>query len=125
MSKTDELTLRALKSEFKRVSALESKAKAEYDEYMNIHHELIAINKEFAQIVKENRGKNSLSESQKTLDKLEALKKRQDRAKKVTDKDLMKLIDSHQELELEKIGLIDAISILNFELKQRGIVCDK
>ncbi len=113
MKRGEELTHACLKKEFKRLSKAVDKAKAEYDEYMNIHHEMIAIRKEFAEIVKsQNYGES--------LEKLDSLKKRSARCERIRKKDLVKLMDNHIDLQLERDSIGQEMARIEFRLNLRG-----
>lgn len=114
MLRGEELAYNALKKEVKRLSKATDKAKAEYDEYMNIHHEMISINQEFAEIVK------SKEHGKHVLDKLNALKKRSDRCDRVRKKDLLRLIDRHIELQLDRDSVAEEMYMMEFRLGLKG-----
>lgn len=115
MTTGEDLALGAMRKEHKRLSAIADKAKREADECSNIADEFIAIHKEFAAIVE------SKEHGQHVLDKLSALQRRRDKAKKILDKDLIKLLDRQHEAEWKRDQLGSEIQMMEFRqsLRQR------
>lgn len=101
MTRGEEISLHAMKKEFKRLSRVAEKAKQEADEATHIGSELLAIHQEFAEIVK------AKETGPKVLKKLEALQKRSDRAKKIQKKSIVELMDKQikAESDCESLGL--------------------
>jgi hypothetical protein len=109
----EELALSAMKKEFKRLSRLAEKATAEYDEYINIGSELVAIQEEFARIV------NAKEHGHHIIQKLESLQARRKKAMKILDKDLLKLIDKQHLAEIKRDSLGSEIQRLEFRRSLR------
>ncbi len=107
----DDVTLRALKNEHKRLTAKEVAAKKEYDEYMNIHNELIAIRKDFADVIK-------IKPLEKQLPELSKLTKRSEKAERIMKKDLSKLIEKHSAAKSDLWECSDALSIAEFRARK-------
>lgn len=116
MTKGEKIVIEALKREFKRLSRIAEKAKAEAEENMNIATEMLAIHKEFAAIV------NAKEHGEHVLRKLNALKKRRDKAQKILDKDLLTLLNKQSDAEIERDSLGSEIQRLEFRhsLRQRA-----
>lgn len=113
MKSGDEITLDALKREHVRVSRIAAKAKAELDEYMGIHDEFFAIHRELAEIIQSNK------HGADTLKRLDALKKRKDRANAILKKDLVKLSDRQFETEWQASQVAQEIGHIEFRLSLR------
>lgn len=112
----EEIALSAMKKEFTRLSRIADKAKAEADENMGITSEMLSIHQEFVEIV------NSKEHGEHVINKLEALKKRRDKAQKVLDKDLLTLLNKQSEAEIDRDSLGSEIQMLEFRrsLRQRA-----
>jgi len=110
---SDELTYGLLKKEHARLLKLEKKAEAEYNEYMNIHHELIAIRQEFAKVL-------DIKDFKKQKPLLDALIARSKRADEITQKDLSKLTDKHHQLKMDLSKVAHELSTIEFRLELRG-----
>ena len=109
----EELTLIAMKKEFKSLSRKAGRAKKSTDEYMEIGSELLAIHNEFAEIVKSGEhGKG-------VIKKLDALKVRSGHAEKIRKKDLIKLLDKQSEAEIARDALGSEIQMMEFRLSLR------
>jgi hypothetical protein len=113
VSNGEELALAAMKRDLKRLSKAAEKAKAEADEYMNVGSEMLAIHKEFAEIVK------SRDHSPATLKKLERLQARSKRTDRIRNKDLCKLTDKQFEAEQKRDALASKVQALEFRLSMR------
>lgn len=116
MTTGEQLALNAMRRDHKRLSTVADKAKREADERSNIAGEFLVIHKEFAAIVE------SKEHGQHVLNKLSALQRRRDKAKKILDKDLIKLLDRQHEAEWERDQLGSEIQMLEFRqsLRKRG-----
>lgn len=112
----EEIALSAMKKELTRLSRIADKANAEVDEYLNIGSELLAIHEEFSEIVK------SKEHGSHIVKKLEVLKGRRDRAQKITDKELIKLLDKQHKAEIERDSLRQEIhrTEFRFSLRQKA-----
>lgn len=108
MSNGEDLALAALKRDFKRLSKIADKAKAECDEYMNISSEMLAIHDEFVQIVKDK------DHSPAVLKKLDALKQRSEKAEKIRSKDLIKLLSKQNDTGFNRDSLGQEIQLMEF-----------
>lgn len=105
------VALEAMRKEFKVLSKKAERAKAECDEYMGISIEAFAIHEELGTIVK------SKEVGQHIIDKLEALKKRQDRVNRILKKDLLTLTDNQLNAEIKRDEL--AGEIQRYERRMR------
>lgn len=114
MSNGEELALAAMKRDLKRLSKAAEKAKAEADEYMNVGSEMLAIHKEFAEIVKYR------DHSPATLKKLKDLQLKSERTDKIRKKDLSKLLDKQFEAEEKRAALAGEVQALEFRLSMRN-----
>lgn len=114
MSNGEELALAAMKRDLQRLSKAAEKAKAEADEYMNVGSEMLAIHKEFAEIVK------SRDHSPATLKKLKDLQLKSERTDKIRKKDLSKLLDKQFEAEEKRAALAGEVQALEFRLSMRN-----
>ncbi|SDZ95299.1 hypothetical protein [Marinobacterium iners] len=103
-----EIALSAMKKEHKRLSRLADKAKADVDENMNVGSELLAIHKEFSEIL------NSKEYGEHIVKKLESLRVRRDKAQKILNKDLSKLLDKQYEAETKRDSLGSEIQMMEF-----------
>ena len=106
------ISTRGDEKEFTRLTKLATKAKKESDECMEVGSELIAIQSEFADIVKS--GENGVH----VLKKLDDLKKRSDKADKIRKKDLLKVFDRHYEAEGNAHALGSQIQMMEFRLNR-------
>jgi len=109
----EELALVAMKKEFSRLEKIAERAKAEADEYMSIGTEMLSINQEFVEIVK------SKEVNESSLKKLNALKKRSDKAEKIQKKDFIKLIDKQSDAEINRDRLAYEIQRIEFRQSLR------
>ena len=108
-----EIALSAMKKELTRLSRLADKANAEVDEYLNIGSEMLEIHEEFSEIVKSKEHDSHI------IKKLEVLKDRRDRAQKMLDKDLMKLLDKQHKAKIERDSLLQEIQTTEFRFSLR------
>lgn len=99
MKRGDELALDAMEKEHKRLSLKASRAKASYDEWLNVGHELIAIILEFRELTVSGKP------PEEQLKKLKELKQRQEKADKIKNKDGMAIIDTLYDAERERDAL--------------------
>jgi len=113
MNSKEKVVLAALKRDLKRLSKAAEKAKAECDEYLNVGREMIAIHEELALIVK------AKETGPEVLKKLEALKRRRDKAERTMKKDLVKLIDKQHEAEFARDSLSSEIQMMEFKINLR------
>lgn len=104
----EEIALSAMKKEHKRLSRLADKAKTDVDENMNVGSELLAIHKEFSEIVSSNE------HGEHIVKKLESLQVRRDKAQKILNKDLLKLLDKQHEAETKRDRLGSEIQMMEF-----------
>ncbi|QDP47116.1 MAG: hypothetical protein Tp1111SUR522732_54 [Prokaryotic dsDNA virus sp.] len=110
----DELTLNALKKEFTRISRLAEKAKKDADDYCDAGSEVVACHVELKGII------DSKEHGQSVLDRLEKLKKRNDRAHRLMKKDALKLFDRQYNLDSQRNDLANQISRIQFRLELSG-----
>ncbi len=114
MNSKEKVVLAALKRDLKRLSKAAEKAKAECDEYLNVGSEMAAIHEEFALIVK------AKETGPEVLKKLEALKRRRDKAERIMKKDLVKLLDKQHEAEFAEESLGEEIQAMEFNINLRA-----
>ena len=114
MITSENLVLKAVKKEHKRLVQIALKAKLEVDEYMEIGNEYIAIYKEFAVIVK------SGTHTKSQIKKLAVLSKRSERVEKIRKKDLIKLLDKQSSAEFERDSLGQEVEMLNLRYQIRN-----
>ena len=114
MTKGEQLTLAAMRKEFKRLSRVADKAKAEVEECINITTEMLAINQEFIAII------DSGEYGQTAIDKLDALKKRRKRAEAIFNKDIIKLSEKKAETAGERDALGSEIQMMEFKFSLRS-----
>lgn len=114
MKSGKELILIAMKKEFKRLSRIADKAKAEADEYMSSGSEFIAIHNELCEII------NSKETGKSVLKKLNDLQARRDRAEKIRKKDFIKLIDKQSDAEIDRDNLHSEICSMEWRVKMLG-----
>lgn len=114
MTRGKELSLRAMRKEFKRLSTAANKAKSEIEECLNITTEILAIYEEFKAIV------DSEEQGQSVIDKLNALKKRRTKADKIFDKDLIKLTEKEAETATARDQLGIEIQRMEFNISLRN-----
>ena len=109
----EELALAAMKKDLKRLTRAAEKARAEADECMSVGSEMVAIHKEFAEIVK------SGDHSKATLNKLDRLAARSEKTDRIQKKDLSKLLDKQFEAEQKRDALASEVQALEFRLSMR------
>ena len=109
----EELAIFAMKKELARLTKLAEKAKAEADEATNIGTELIAIHKEFSEIVRSGDVGDSI------VEKLDVLKKRSARAEKIRKKPLMKLFDRESNTAIERDNLASELHMREYSISLR------
>lgn len=114
MRSGSELALMAMKKEHARLSRAAAKAKAEADENCSIGSEFVAIHKELAEIV------SSGEHGEKTLKRLDELKRRRIRADKIINKDILKLLDRQSALEWERDALGNEIHMMEWRASLRN-----
>jgi len=104
----EELALQAMKKEFNLLSKKADRKKAEADEYLSIGSEMLAIHKEFAEVV------NSKKTDKATLKKLDELSVRSKRTKRIQKKNFMDLSDNQFKAESDRDDLGCEIQRLEF-----------
>lgn len=109
----DELVLKALKQEYKRLCKIAEKAKKEAYECIHVGSEAIAIRKELNVIIE------SKKPGKETLEALNKLKARQERVNELMKKDLVKVFDKESESEFQRDECKEQIAIIEFRLKRR------
>lgn len=108
MTRGEKLVLIALRKEHVRLQAVADKAQAESNEYMHVHEEMIGIYREFDEIVRAEIG------AQAKLDKMEMLKKRQEKVDKIRKKDVVKVIDKAHDAKMDADDLLEQIGRLEY-----------
>jgi len=93
------ISIRAIEKELKLLRAKAERYKKEADEACNIGSEFIAIHEELGKII------NSKETGTHVLQKLDALKVREKRAKKIMAKDISPLIEKQATAEVEAQSL--------------------
>jgi hypothetical protein len=106
MTRNEDLVLQALRKEHTRLSRAAEKAKLESDEASTVGSEFIDIHKEWKSIL------DSGEHEKKTLERLDKLQKRRDRARKILDKDLVKLFDKEGSLRMDRDALAEEINLI-------------
>ncbi len=114
MRSGEQLSLIAMKKEFKLLAKQAEKAKKECDEYLNIGTESISIHNEFKKIV------DSKEFGEHIQKKLDSLISRSNKCKRIQKKDFLKLCDKQSTLEIERDNLNFEISHLEWRIKQRA-----
>jgi len=114
MSRGEELSLIAMRKEFTALSRKADKAKQEADECCSVGTEMIAIHREFVEIVE------SKETGSEVVKKLEALKKRRDRTDKIRKKDLIKLFDKEYKTGEDRDSLGSEIQMLEYRQSVRA-----
>lgn len=109
MIKGEELALAAMEKEHERLSKIAVRAKAEADEAVNVGSEMLAIHEEYSSLL-------SLKEygTPETIKKAGELSKRAKRARKIMQKDLIKLLDKQSEAEFARDDLKSEIEMYKF-----------
>jgi len=112
MKSGKEIALNAMKKELKVLSIKADKAKAEFDEYMRVGSELLAINDEFKKVLKSNDSDLQIAS------KLKVLQRRKDLALRVSKKDLLTLIGRESDARIELDLLNSEIENMEWTLKR-------
>ncbi len=113
MKTGEEIVLAAIKKEFRLLSKKADKAKKECDEYFSVGTEMLAIHKEFAEIIK------SKKHGDEVLKKLDLLKKRSDKTEQIRKKDYLKLSDREFNSKMEADKLMTEIQRIEFRMQIR------
>ena len=101
MATTGQLvSIRAMEKELNVVSARASRYKKEIDENVDVGSEFVAIHKDLAEIIN-----NKSLDSKVVLKKLDILKKREERANKILDRDICSLTEKQVKAESEASSL--------------------
>jgi hypothetical protein len=101
MATTGQLvSIKAMEKELNIISARANRYKKEIDESISIGDEFVAIHKEFAAIINEKS-----RDHESVLKKLDVLKAREKRARKIMARDICKLTDKQVKAESEASSL--------------------
>ena len=109
-----EIILHLVKKEHKRLLILAAKRKVETDECCNVGSEMMAIHRETIAIAKSGCHPSKLTK------RINALKKRDARARIVMDRSICELQDREMEAEFEAANLAQEISMIEYRINQRA-----
>lgn len=109
-----EILISALTRELELTTAKAAKAKAEADECQGIAAEMLAIHQAFVAIV------DSKATGKKAIADLEALKKRDARARRILNKDFVKLLDAQFLAEADRDRVAQVLDSTKASLSLMG-----
>lgn len=119
MSRGALLALAAMKKGLTELQAKATKAKQAADACAGAPGDFIAIQREAIEVMRDIASKPAAQ-----LKKLEALKVREETARRLMKQDFVKLLDKQFEAEQKAGDLADHISTTEFHLRMRGILKD-